>query len=104
MDIENVTRVAKLNDEFRTAGSSFMITNGVLHLSNVGIIVDMVRKFNNFNPSNDPHGEHDFGAFSFNGEEIYWKIDYYDMELKYGMSPLDPACSRVLSVLLSSEY
>jgi hypothetical protein len=33
---------------------------------------------------NDPHGEHDFGAFEHEGQRIFWKIDYYapDMDAR----------------------
>ncbi len=65
-----------------------------------------VELFNDFNEDNDPHGEHDFGAIDHNREKIYWKIDYYDTDLKYGSEdPSDPAqTARVLTIMLSNEY
>ena len=104
MEVENNTVVAERNDVFRKSGTSFTVTNGVIALGDVIGIVDKVRSFNDFTDNNDPHGEHDFGEFSWRGEEIFWKIDYYDKELKYGKDPLDPECNRVLTVLLASEY
>lgn len=38
------------------------------------------------------------------GQKVFWKIDYYDAELKYGKDPLDPKCNRVLTIMLASEY
>ncbi|MGH7157810.1 MAG: DUF3768 domain-containing protein [Candidatus Saccharimonadales bacterium] len=35
---------------------------------------------------------------------MFWKIDYYDQELKYGEDPLSLDCRRVLTVMLASEY
>lgn len=69
-------------------------------------IREKVELFNDFNKENDPYGEHDFGAIVHNGEEIYWKIDYYDPELKYGSEdPADPKqTSRVLTIMLANEY
>jgi Protein of unknown function (DUF3768) len=56
--------------------------------------------------TNDPHGEHDFGSFEYSGQTIFWKIDYYDMRLKWGSpDPADPAVTRrVLTILLAEEY
>ena len=65
-----------------------------------------VRDFSDFTPENDPHGQHDFGSFQYDGKNIFWKIDYYDRQLKFG-SP-DPAdesvTTRVLTVFLTEEY
>lgn len=104
MDVEDDTKVAEINDRFRKTSTSFVLTKGVVQLDSTDAVIDLVRRFDSFNESNDPYGEHDFGAFSFDGEDIYWKIDYYDQELKYGKDSLDPMCHRVLTVLLSSEY
>ncbi len=69
-------------------------------------IREKVELFNDFNEDNDPHGEHDFGAFVHNGEKIFWKIDYYDHDLKYGSeNPSDPGqTARVLTIMLANEY
>ena len=69
-------------------------------------ILEKVRTFDAFTEDNDPHGEHDFGAFDFKGERIFWKIDYYDAACKYGSeNPADPAqTTRVLTIMLAEEY
>jgi len=88
MKVENDTRIAEINDAFRKSGTSYTLTNGVLDLPDVMGLVDAVRCFNDFTEANDPYEEHDFGAFSWHGQKVFWKIDYYDQELKYGKDPL----------------
>ncbi|MGA7796796.1 MAG: DUF3768 domain-containing protein [Candidatus Acidiferrales bacterium] len=68
-----------------------------------------VSGFDNFTEGDDPHGEHDFGAFTMPGapEKIFWKVDYYaDSSCTLGSEdPSDPArCFRVLTIMLASEY
>ena len=65
-----------------------------------------VRDFNDFSEANDPHGEHDFGAFDFEGQKIFWKFDYYAHDLQHGSeNPADlKQTMRVLTIMLASEY
>ncbi|MBL4745910.1 MAG: DUF3768 domain-containing protein [Flavobacteriaceae bacterium] len=42
----------------------------------------MVREFEAFTPDNDPYKAHDFGSFDFEGHRIYWKFDYYDIDME----------------------
>jgi len=69
-------------------------------------VLQKVRAFDAFTPDNDPYGEHDFGAFDFEGQRIYWKWDYFDKLSRY-LSP-DPTSTnmtnRVLTVMLAEEY
>ena len=71
-------------------------------------------------PHNDPYGERDFGAIyqasdgkwttarpeSGERERVFWKLDYYDPDLKYGSEdPANPAVTRrVLTIMLAEEY
>lgn len=114
MDKQSVewrARVRRLNDQFRCFGNgrgSLMLTSGVdsLGLGFVTVTVAAVRAFNSFDRDNDPHGEHDFGAFTLQGHRLFFKIDYYDLDLA-GHSPdaADPAQThRVLTIMLASEY
>lgn len=59
-----------------------------------------------FSADDDPHGERDFGVFEYQGQKLFWKIDYYDPTLSFGSEdPCDLAKThRVLTVLLASEY
>ena len=103
-------KIQKLNDSFRTnlSGGKVMITKGLSLLppDDVNNIVRQVQNFNSFNKSNDPYGEHDFGAFDFKGNRIFWKIDYYDTEyLFYSINPANEECTnRVLTIMLADEY
>ncbi len=97
--------IAKLNDRFRgmcldvfyTAG----VRDGVMDLIGLSRKVEL---YSSFSEDNDPYGEHDFGSLVFEGKKVFWKIDYYDRELKHWCDPLDPNCRRVLTVMLAEEY
>lgn len=42
-----------------------------------------VRGFEVFNSDNDPYGERDYGSFEYDGEKVYFKIDYLDKDGKF---------------------
>lgn len=47
-------------------------------------IFDRVRRFSDFQPGNDPYGEHDFGSLATSdGESAFWKIDYYALTRRW---------------------
>jgi hypothetical protein len=101
--------IAKLNDCFRRRpGADWMITAGVHAKGPIFVMkaVDTVRTFEVFTEGNDPYGEHDFGAFDLCGERLFWKIAYYDKDLRFGSEdPADAAVTRrVLTIMLASEY
>ena len=58
-------------------------------------ILTKVKEFSTFTEDNDPWHEHDFGAFEFKGEKMFWKIDDYNGNEGYEL---------VLTVMLASEY
>jgi hypothetical protein len=105
----DITRTRDLNDRFRRSlfGGKVMMTQGVSSLDSVRIatLLERMRRFDAFAPDNDPHGEHDFGAFDEGGDRFFWKIDYYDKQMEFG-SP-DAADSdvtaRVLTLMLAEE-
>jgi hypothetical protein len=103
-------RIRDLNDQFRRSlrGGKVVMTSGVANLDPIrtAVLLNRVRRFDAFTPDNDPHGEHDFGAFEDGGERFFWKIDYYDRELQFGSSdPADPELTtRVLTLMLADEY
>jgi Protein of unknown function (DUF3768) len=103
--------IANLNDLARTAmgiASEVMQTPGIAALSpqDQSRIRERVETFNAFTPDNDPYGERDFGSFDHNGDRIFWKIDYYDLDLNgHSEDPADPSKTRrVLTIMLASEY
>jgi hypothetical protein len=65
-----------------------------------------IAAYADWSEDNDPHGEHDFGAFDFCGERLFFKIDYYHPDRD--VHAPDPAnielCRRVLTLMLASEY
>ena len=75
-----INKIRELNDQFRRTfcGGKVLRTVGVASLptQEQAAILAMVQGFNDFNKSNDPYGEHDFGAFDFDGITYFWKIDY----------------------------
>ena len=105
-----INPIATLNDLFRTTlqGGTIVLTEGIRAFSDEHqrIILAAVRDFHSFPAGDDPYGEHDFGAFLFNGQKILWKIDYYDLKMEYHSDdPADPAkTKRVLTIMLADEY
>jgi hypothetical protein len=109
--ISSADRIRDLNDAMRRTGPSsgrWVSTQGVYAkgLEFMILATSAVQSFAAFDPDNDPHGEHDFGAFDLAGLRLFWKIDYYDRDLRYGSDdPSDPAVTvRVLTIMLASEY
>ena len=103
-------RIRELNDLLRTtfSGGDLVITAGIdgLGLVMKAMIFEAVRKFKDFNSDNDPNNEHDFGSLKVNGVQIFWKIDYYDLNFEFcSEDPSNPAITkRVLTILLPEEY
>ena len=104
-DFERAEKIAEQNDRFRGMALDVVITSGVRDtLPDLVELLRAVEQFDSFTEDNDPYGEHDFGSLVWYGEKVFWKIDYYDRELKYGRDPLEPDCRRVMTVMLASEY
>jgi Protein of unknown function (DUF3768) len=108
---ERKAHIRHLNDQFRRHGigrGSMMHTEGVHDRGPAFVlaVVNAVRAIKDFGPNNDPHGEHDFGAFEIDGERLFFKLDYYNLTLNAGSpDPADPAVThRVLTIMFVSEY
>lgn len=105
-----MTDIKTLNDNFRKSfnGGKVLLTTGInaKRQEEVAEILNQVRCFNNFTQANDPYDEHDFGSFDYNGEKIFWKIDYYDKDYRYlSENPSNPeVTNRVMTIMLASEY
>ncbi len=105
IDIERARKIARKNDLYRqTSLSNINVTSGAYALPDFQGLMQAVREFDSFTEDNDPYGEHDFGSLEWRGEKVFWKIDYYDKDLKWGLDPRDIDCKRVLTVMLASEY
>ena len=102
--------IARLNDQLRKTGTggTVMVTQGVLAITgyNSAELAEALAAYNAFDADNDPHGERDFGDLTLWGEDLFWKLDYYSPDLRYGSDdPADPEkTKRVLTVMLTSEW
>ena len=89
-------------------GGKVMLSSGLaaLPLDARNEVLWAVRLFWEFSPENDPYEEHDFGAVACRGERYFWKIDCYDLDLRYASpDPSDPAFTiRVLTIMRADEY
>jgi hypothetical protein len=108
---ERTLKIQKLNDDFRTtfAGGVVVATSGVKSLCSTLLfeILCDVKAFNKFTKSNDPYGEHDFGAINNPiAGKIFWKIDYYDLSMQYHSEDAadESKTTRVLTIMLAEEY
>ena len=103
-------RIRALNDELRRnfAGGIAVMTPGIAALGAEAVarIVKTVAVFDEFCHANDPHEEHDFGAFEADGQRVFFKIDYYDKTLTHhSPDPADPSVTeRVITIMLAEEY
>ena len=100
--------IALLNDLARVTLTDcrVVITQGIAAMNDLDAIMAKVQAFNDFNERNDPYGEHDFGAIEHDAQTVFWKIDYYDLDLSmHSPNPADPTVTqRVLTVMLAEEY
>ena len=103
-------RIRMLNDQLRRhlTGGRAVMTPGIAALGSeaVQLLVETISTFDDFCTANDPHGEHDFGAFDFEGASIMFKIDYVDKNLEFqSPDPGDPGVTeRVITLMLAEEY
>lgn len=103
--------IKTLNDNFRKTftGGQVLLTAGIdsMNAEDVANIMLIVQNFNDFTPDNDPYKEHDFGSFMYNGNKIFWKIDYYNRfnSCFASENPANPdITNRVLTIMLAEEY
>ena len=86
----------------------FLVTPAIrsLAIETNAAVLERVRTFADFNPENDPSGEHDFGAIELEVEIYFFKIDYYAPDMQSGSDdPADPTKTvRVLTIMRADEY
>lgn len=113
MDIvtkEKVAEIRRLNDQFRTTfrGGEILLTQSVANLPEMVKSSALLRiaDFKAFNEENDPHEEHDYGSFDHCNQEVWWKIDYYDLSLNArSEDPADPSkTKRIMTVGLAVDW
>ena len=105
--------IRRLNNRLRMKGEGGMVvvTSGVMALpteikSKCLELLQMDCSDGGQNPDNDPYHECDFGKIEYEGHFLFWKIDYYDLDMQYhSPDPADEnATKRVLTLMLASEY
>ena len=103
-------RIRALNDELRQhlLGGGAMMTAGIAALGAERVLrlVKTISVFDDFCSANDPHEEHNFGMFDFEGVKVIFKIDYFDPTMtRHSPDPADPAVTeRVITLMLAEEY
>jgi len=105
-------RIRALNDDLRRNISHdrghAVMTAGIAALGPEAVarIVKTIEVYDDFCHANDPHEEHDFGAFEAEGHTIFFKVDYYDNSMTlHPADPADPAVTeRVITIMLAEEY
>jgi hypothetical protein len=103
-------RIRMLNDHLRKhlTGGRALITLGIAAMGAEAVerLVKTIAVFDDFCLANDPHDEHDFGCFDFDGVQVAFKIDYFDRKLEFhSPNAADPAVTkRVITLMLASEY
>jgi hypothetical protein len=109
--LPSTLRIRALNDALRrslSGGGRRLMTAGITALPapDQAAILAKVMRYDKFTEDNDPHGEHDLGAFDHAGKRIFWKIDYYDASMEFGSEdPADPAkTTRALTIMLAEKY
>jgi hypothetical protein len=106
--------LAQANDAFRRAlgrtpatPGRFLMTHALAGMGEdfVAGALEMVRAHAHFPEGDDPHSEHDFGAFEHDGVRLFWKIDCFeDAACEFGADNPAEGCFRVLTVMLASDY
>jgi hypothetical protein len=102
-----MNKIALLNDAFRRSfsGGKVTMTAGVYALPDM-VKAEALKKaatFDDFSEENDPYGEHDFGSFELCGRKFFWKIELYE-EPEVKDKNGEPVVTRVLTIMLASEY
>lgn len=103
-------KIRELNDALRKTfiGGKLVLTRRVVELGAevIHALTESLQRYDDFTADNDPYGEHDFGTMTNMGHELFFKIDYYDIDLSaHSPDPANPAVTtRVLTIMLSEEY
>lgn len=110
MSFTDKDSIRALNDQLRQTltGGRAVITPGIAALGPEAVarLVQTIAVFDDFCHATDPHEEHDFGAFDFDGTMVAFKIDYYDKSLNFhSPNAADPAVTeRVITIMRADDY
>jgi len=113
IQVDAKAKIRRLNSRLRKTGEGgmFVLTSGVMALPaklKAECLELLQRDYSSgeHNPDNDPIDEYDFGTIEHEGALIFWKIDYYDLDmLHHSPDPADDnVTKRILTIMLASEY
>ncbi len=111
--------IAAQNDQFRRAilnqpaepqpvQGRLLVTPGVMAEGEDFMLqaLQLTADYEAFHTDSDPYGLHEMGVITVFKTKVWWKIDLYDTDYRYGSdAPADPEQTRrVLTILLPSEY
>ena len=100
-------RIRALNDAMRQRliGGMAVMTPGIAALGPEAVsrIIKTIEVYDDFCHANDPHEEHDFGAFDADGHKVFFKIDLYE-EPEVKSPNGEPVVTHVLTIMLAEEY
>lgn len=102
--------IAEINDQVRKTlvRDRLMLTIGISTLprETQAKVFRAIEDFDDFGEDNDPWGEHDFGAVDVDGEQVFFKFDYFDnaFDMHSPDSTARHVTRRVLTVMLAREY
>jgi hypothetical protein len=89
-------------------GGMAVITLGIAALGQEAAarIVKTIEVYGDFCHANDPHEEHDFGAFDADLHRVLFKINYFDSSpTVHSPDPSDPnVTKRVITTMSAEEY
>ena len=101
--------IARLNDQLRKSGKggTIVTTRNVRSLEGFDALelVTALAHYDGFDEDNDPHGERDMGDFILFDTDLYFKIDYFEQDLKFGSDdPADASIThRILTIMTKAD-
>ncbi|UWR62781.1 DUF3768 domain-containing protein [Phaeobacter inhibens] len=109
----DVKLLAQQNDAFRAVFPAPQNAGRWFHTQSVAAMgptfvlkaYAAIGSYDDFNTDIDPYGDHAMGKFTIDGETVWFKIDCYDVDYRYGSDqPDNPEMTRrVLTVMLSRD-
>jgi hypothetical protein len=102
--------IARLNDQLRQTGigGSIVITDALRNVTgfDASVLAAALASYDAFDADNDPHGERDFGDLTLFGEDLLFKVDYYNKDLTFGSDdPANPdVTQRLLTVMPARDW
>lgn len=114
----DIQKIAEQNDRFRSSlGVLSAIPGRIVLTASVAaldaaqqlLILNLLKTYSDFTPDSDPYETHEFGILEVPvGDEItkiYWRIDLYDADYRYGSEEPDntDVTRRVLTLMMSHD-